>query len=146
MSPAFRVTAFTVADERVTLMWLHELHRDRNDDWALTAVLRGENSGKVIRTEVPFGMAPVLTPGRVYIDGIRSETEQIGELGEAVITSLQDAEVVSLSAVPPTLFSDGRRRNSDQKLLLCRAPGLDVFIPPLELVRRLFLHDRVLGV
>lgn len=145
MSSAFRITAFAVADEPVILMWLHKLHLDRNDDWALTAVLRGQRSGRKIRAEIPFGMAPVLSPGRVYNDGVRSETMQIGELRAAVITSLQDAEAVPLSAAPPALFSDGRRRDSDQKLLLCRTPGLDIYIPPLELVRRLFLHDRVLA-
>lgn len=146
MSRVVRITPFAVTDEPVALVWLHDLHLDRNGDWALIAVLRGLRGGGLFRAEVPFGMVPLLAPGRVYTDGIRSEAAaRIGEVGRAFIASLRDAETARLSEVPPELFPDGRPRGSDQKLLLYRTPGLDLYIPPLELVRRLFLHDRVLA-
>ncbi|WP_138471792.1 hypothetical protein [Poseidonocella sp. HB161398] len=94
---------------------------------------------------VPFGMAPALALGRIYNDGFLSLATQMGSLGQVFIAALQDTEYVTLSDVPADVFSDKMPRKSQQKLLLCRTPGLDVYIPPLELVRRLFLHERVLA-
>lgn len=145
MSRSPRFAPFDVLDEPVALVWIRNLNRDRVGDWSLTCALRGIESGDMRFAKVPFGMAPTLALGRVYIDGVLAETTQIGELGQVFISALQDAEYVTLSEVPADIFSDKRPRTSNQKLLLYRTPELDLYIPPLELVRRLFLHDRVLA-
>lgn len=145
MSRSPRFAPFAVLNEPVALVWIRDLHRDQHGDWALTCALRGIETREIRIAKVPFGMAPTLALGRVYIDGVLAETTQVGELGQASIGALQDAEYVTLSDVPADIFSDKKPRTSNQKLLLCQTPELDLYIPPLELVRRLFLHDRVLA-
>ncbi len=145
MSRSPRFAPFAVLDEPVALVWVRDLDRDQHGDWALTCALRGIETREMRFAKVPFGMAPTLALGRVYIDGVLAETTQVGELGQASVGALQDAEYVTLGDVPADIFSNKKRRISNQKLLLCRTPELDLYIPPLELVRRLFLHDRVLA-
>lgn len=145
MRRAFAINAFAAKEEPLLLLWLNDLRRDQNGDWCVTAVLRGMNTNSTYRIDVAFGLVPVLAPGRMFNQGNIAETTPYGQIGHAYVENLQEAEIVRLSDVPSDVFSDGRPRRSDQKLLLLRAPRLDLFIPPLDLIRRLFLHDRVLA-
>lgn len=140
-----RIKAFADLGESVTLLWLRGLRRGEQGDWEVEAHLEGHRSRQRHRLHVPFGLTPLLTLGRAFHSGEPAMVAEIGRIERVEIASLRDCKKVTLSDVPEDVFPDGKRRNSAQPLLLYATPRLDLYIPPLELVRRLFLHDQILA-
>lgn len=142
---AFRIEEFTKISEPATLLWLRSLRQEANGDWRITAVLRGIETKNRYPIELPFGLMPALIPGTVFNKGRPGATPDIGQLEFATVPSLRHYELVSLRDVPASVFPTGQSWNWDQKLYLYRTPEMDLYVPPIELVRHLFLHDRVLA-
>ncbi len=140
-----RIKAFADLGESVTLRWLRGLRKGADGDWEVEAHLEGHRSREPHVRPVPFGLTPILTPGRVFHDGRPAMVAEIGRIERVEIASLRDCKTVTLSDVPKDVFPDGKRRNSAQPLLLYATPQMDLYIPPLELVRRLLLHDKILA-
>lgn len=141
----FRIEEFARIKEPATLLWLRNLRQDTNGDWRITAVLRGVATREPHPVELPFGLMPGLIPGTVFNQGRPGATPDIGQLDVATVPSLRHYELVSLRDVPASVFPTGQRWNQDQKLYRYRTPDMDLYVPPIELVRYLFLHDRVLA-
>lgn len=145
MVSGLRIDAFAQCGEIVELLWLRGLAQDPNGNWTVTAFVREWETKRLSRLQVPLGLVPLLAPGQVYLDGELGHVPAMGQTAQCMIPSLRQFEMATLADVPPSVFTDGRPRTSRQELLLYRTAGLDVFIPPLELVRRLFLLDRTLA-
>ncbi len=146
MTGNLSIAAFADLGESVTLLWLRGLDRDANGDWYISAVLRELGTGRLYPPiPVPFGLMPYLRPGHVFHEGRLGATPDMGELASATIPALRQFEFVPLRAVPPAVFPRRRVWDSDQVLYLYRTPELDLYVPPVELVRHLFLHERVLA-
>ena len=88
---------------------------------------------------------PLLAPGRCYVQGRPSHVVRRGTLGHAVIPALRSYEEVTLGDIPAAVFPDRRSRRSAQPIYRYRTPEGALFIPPQELIRRLFLHDKTLA-
>lgn len=145
MSPNFYIETFARFCSTLELLWLRSLRQDQNGNWTLTACVRNWETQERADLQVPLGLATVLVPGQVFHGGRLGTVPSMGQLGNCVTASLRQFERATLADVPSSVFSDGLPRNSKQELLLYRTEGLDLFIPPLEIVRRLFLLDRTLA-
>lgn len=145
MDRLLRINAFAELSEPVVLLWVKGIERRATGDWYVTATLRGLNTKTAYSTSVPFGLMPCMIPGRVFNDGRMSIRPEIGQVDHATITALRQFEDVTLGDVPASVFPQGRKWKSDQPLFLHHTPEMDIYVPPAEMVRYLFLHDRVLA-
>ena len=129
---SLRIKAFADLGESVTLRWLRGLRQDERGDWWIEAALQGQDSKAAHNVSLAFGHAPLLAPGRVFHQGKPAAVSDFSAVRSVEIASLRRPAQVSLADVPPSVFSDGKRRNSDQPLLLYATPQLDLYVPPLE--------------
>ena len=106
---------------------------------------RIDESGRRVTVRMPFGLMPLLAPGRCYVQGRPSHVVRHGTLGHAVIPALRSYEEVTLGDIPAAVFPDRRSRRSAQPIYRYRTPEGELFISPQELIRRLFLHDKTLA-
>lgn len=145
MSNEARIQALARLGEPVELLWLKGVSRDSGGNWSVQAVVELMETRRRKVVPLPFGLMPILAPGRCFIKGRPSELARRGTVSEAIIPDLRDFDEVTLADVPSSVFPDGQPRRGTQLIYRYRTPALDLFVPPLELIRRLYLHDKTLA-
>ena len=134
-----------VGDEPVELFWIAGLKQGEQGRWLVNAVLREIPSSRYHQVPLPLGLLPCLTLGTVYCQGKPLVLREQGVLGEAVIGNTASGTEVTSAEIPEALYSFGARRSGIQKLFRYTTEDGELFIPAIELVRYLFVHNRTLA-
>lgn len=134
-----------VGDEPVELFWIAGLKQGDYGRWSVNAVLREISDERYHPVPLPLGLLPCLTLGTVYCQGKPLALREQGVLGEAVIGNTALGEEVTSAAIPEALYSFGAHRSGTQRLFRYATEDGELFIPAVELVRYLFVHNRTLA-
>jgi hypothetical protein len=130
--------------EPVEMYWLAGLV-EKESGWFVRAAMRGVESGRYSKVELPIGLLPILSLGRVFARGEQQSLPARGLIGQATISDTSECEEITSAAIPAGLYSFDRRGSGIQRLLRYRTAQGDVLIPTIELVRFLFLHNSTLA-
>lgn len=131
--------------EHIELYWLAGLMRQEEGAWFVRVVLRGMLSGRFHMQLMPIGILPLLTLGKVFVEGKPLILSAKGAIGTATISDVSLHEEINSSDIPPELYSFGDRTVGVQKLFRYRTNQGEILIPAMELIRYLFLHNRTLA-
>lgn len=144
MSRLFLRQLATLDPEDVELYWLAGLCEEKNA-WFVRAVMRSVKSNRYSMVLLPIGLSPLLSLGHVFAQGEMLSLPARGVLGSATVMDVSDYEEITSADIPPALYSFGRREVGIQRLFRYRTAQGDILIPAMELIRYLFLHNRVLA-
>lgn len=129
----------------VELFWIAGLNQGAHGTWSVNAVLRELPRERYHQVRLPLGLLPYLALGTVYCHGKPLELRDRGVLGEAVIENTAAGAEVTSAAIPEALYSFGAHRSGVQRLFRYATADGELFIPAIELVRYLFVHNRTLA-
>ncbi len=145
MKDRFRIKEFDIGNEVQELYWIAGTTFNADSDCFIRPVLRGVDSGNFTMTQPPIGLLPMLTLGRLYHRGYLLERSMTGLLDTIVIPDLADGIEVTSADLPANLYSFDDRKVGAQKLLRYRIDGINLYLPTIELIRYLFLHNKTLA-
>lgn len=131
--------------ERLELYWLAGFRCSEQNQWFVTAALRECESGGLLGTRFPIGALPILALGRTFSRGGLDPDPCRGEVATALITDLSGMRVVTSAVVDEAHYSFGGRPGGVQRLFEYNASDLRLLIPAIELMRFLFVHNRLLA-
>lgn len=94
---------------------------------------------------LPIGMLPVLTLGRYFDHGQILDTTMRGTIESIQIDDMAQYSEITSADLPSSLYSFGNQSTGRQKLFHYEANGLEVFVPTMELIRYLYLHNKTLA-
>lgn len=94
---------------------------------------------------LPIGMLPVLTIGRYFDHGQILDTTMRGTIESIQIDDMAQYSEITSADLPSSLYSFGNQSTGRQKLFHYEANGLEVFVPTMELIRYLYLHNKTLA-
>lgn len=94
---------------------------------------------------LPIGMLPVLTLGRFFDHGHMLDMTMRGTIESILIEDMAQYSEITSADLPSSLYSFGNQSTGRQKLLRYEANGLEVFVPTMELIRYLYLHNKTLA-
>ena len=140
----FRIKQFARFGEPVEVRWLGRIVK-RDGDWVIAVTIQLLERNERRDLLLPFGLAPELVPGRIYVDGLCTTSVGHGIPGSAIIPKMRECEVVRLGDLPGSIFPNGKPPRSAQPILRYRIGDCDLFVPPIELIRRLFLLEKSLA-
>ncbi|SEA63596.1 hypothetical protein [Rubrimonas cliftonensis] len=113
--------------------------RSADGSWLIKLILRWRDSDRQSTAVVPMGALPLLSIGRVFISGNRSDLAWTGKVADITIPDVSACEEIESDAVPgellAPLFSSARRRGPPQSVLLYRVGDRRIYVPAIELIR-----------
>jgi len=131
-------------DELLDLYWLAGV-KERDSQWSVRAVFRGISSSNFHVEYLPIGLLPLLSIGRIFERGNLITLNSRGMTGTATIPDLSQFENISSAEIPENLYSFDGNASGVQRLFRYRTAEGDILIPAIELIRHLFLHNRLLA-
>jgi hypothetical protein len=134
-----------LSTERLELYWLAGFRRSEENQWFVTAALRECESGRLVGTKFPIGALPILALGRTFSRGGLDPDPCRGEFASALIADLSGMRVVTSAELDEAHYSFGGRPGGVQRLFEYNAGELRLLIPAIELMRFLFVHNRLLA-
>jgi hypothetical protein len=126
------------------LYWLAGLLL-RESQWLVRAVFRQAELARFHTELLPIGMLPVLGLGNVYDAGKKQSIRMRGIVGTAEIADVSAAEEITSADLPTELYSFDGHDAGVQRLLRYQTAEGKILIPALELIRGLFLQNRLLA-
>ena len=138
------IQSFAKLKEDVELVWLAGFFQDMEGGWRVGAATRGIDKGKIEQHHLPIGLLPVLALGRCFSNGDPTKLTLHGELANIVIPNLGEYTEVTADQIPDDLFPLNRKRKI-QKLLRYRLDDLDVLVPTIVLIQRLFALNKTMA-
>ena len=144
MSRLFLRQLATLDHEHVELYWLAGLCEEKNA-WFVRAVMRGVKSNRYSMVLLPIGLSPLLSLGHMFAQGEMLSLPARGILGSATVIDVSDYEEITSADIPSSLYSFGGNEVGIQRLFRYRTAQGYILIPAIELIRYLFLHNRVLA-
>lgn len=131
--------------ERLELYWLAGFRRSEENEWFVSAALRECVSGRILGTKFPIGALPILALGRTFTRGGLDPDPLRGEIGTAFISDLSDMRIVTSAELAENHYSFGGRPGGVQRLFEYRTRDFRLLVPAIELIRFLFVHNRLLA-
>lgn len=138
------IRSFERLGEDLELVWLAGFFMDSKGGWRVGAATRGIDSGEITPHKLPIGLLPVLSLGRCFSQGDPTTLVRHGELANIMIPDLTRYTEVTADQIPSDLFPMERERKV-QKLFRYRAEGMDVLVPTIVMVQRLFAINRTMA-
>ncbi len=145
MTNPISIRAFDVGNELQELYWFAGTAFNERSDCLIRPVLRGVDSGTFHMCSLPMGMLPVLTLGRFFDHGQILDMTMRGTIESVLIEDMSQYSEITSADLPNSLYSFGNQSTGRQKLLRYEANGLEVFVPTMELIRYLYLHNKTLA-
>jgi hypothetical protein len=145
------VDAIAQFGDEVEVVIVGSPHRGPDGDWMLKILARRLSDGEQAVLSLPIGTLPLLSAGRVFVDGRRIDRVRTGRIGDLFIPDLADCTEVGSDETPAGLvealgFPIGGCRGRPQVLLRYDVGGgRRVFIPAVELARVLYLRHAALA-
>lgn len=139
------VKAFNIGDELQELYWFAGTTFNDRSECIIRPIIKGVESGKFRMCHLPIGMLPFLTIGRYFDKGRIIDMTMRGTIDTIMIENMSNYVEITSAAIPPTLYSFDDKNAGKQRLLQYEIDGLEVFIPTIELIRYLFLHNKTLA-
>ena len=117
---------------------------DKNE-WQVCVVLRGIESNKIYTCHVPISMYQLLSLGDIYLNGGLLSTRYSGKMMKVRIDNLAKYKDLSSVVIDEELYSFYGFSGGTQRLFRYLVGDLEIFIPAMELIRYLFIHNRLLA-
>lgn len=131
--------------ERLELYWLAGFRRSDENQWLVTAAMRECESGRLLGTKFPIVALPILALGRTFTRGGLDPDAFRGEAASAFIRDLSEMRVATSAEIDESHYSFDGRPSGIQRLFEYRTQDLRLLIPAIELIRFLFVHNRLLA-
>lgn len=131
--------------EQLELYWLAGFRRSEENQWFVIAALRECESGRLLGTKFPIGALPILALGRTFTRGGLDPDPCRGEVASAFISNLSEMRVVTSADLDENHYSFGGRPGGVQRLFEYRTRDFRLLVPAVELIRFLFVHNRLLA-
>lgn len=145
MSKLYFTTIANLADEPLEVYWLAGLRCSAANNWFVVLALRGIQSGRFVRAQLPIGTLPMLTLGRVFERGELSTDPCRGVVASACIADVSSGREATSASIDANLYSFGRHTSGVQRLFEYQTEQGRILVPVIELVRFLFLHNKTLA-
>jgi hypothetical protein len=130
----------------IELIWLSGYYHDSIKGYTLKLRFRDTITGEAFAEELPFSLLPILMPGFVVSQGVVQDARRTGQQQQVILDSLAEAEEVGvMDVVSRRLYDMTGHRGGEQRILRYRSGYRTILIPTIELIRFLYLHDRVLA-
>ena len=94
---------------------------------------------------LPIGLLPILKLGQVFSEGKLMTLAVKGIFGKAVISDVSVYQEITSAEIPKALYSFDGNQGGVQRLFKYQTDNGEIFIPTIELIRYLFLHNRTLA-
>ena len=140
-----RVSAFFKEDEPLEIHWLVGLEQDADGSWLLRVVTRGLRSGRVRVWPLPIGLFPLISLGLRFEDGLLLDTQSSGVFHRVLISNLANGVEVTSADIPTGLYPFFGHQGGVQRVIRYEIDGERIFVPTMELVRYLLLHNKTLA-
>jgi hypothetical protein len=131
--------------ERLELYWLLGFRRNVENQWFVAAAMRECESGRLLGTRFPIGALPLLALGRTFSRGGLDPEPCRGEVHSAQIYDLSTTRIATSAELDSEHYSFGGRPGGVQRIFEYRTAECRVLIPVVELMRFLFVHNRLLA-
>lgn len=139
------VNAFKEVREPLEIHWLAGLEQAADGSWLLKVVTHALQSREVRMWRLSIGLFPWLSLGLRFDDGVFLDTQSRGEIHTAALPDLGLAEEVTSAEMPADLYTFFGRPHGVQKIAHYNTDIGDVFVPTMELVRYLLVHNKTLA-
>lgn len=145
MKERFRIREFDIGQEVQELYWIAGTKFNEASDCFIRPVLKSVESGEFRMCNTPIGLLPILTLGRHYHRGYLLELPTNGLLDSVVLGDLSEYQEITSADLPSSLYSFDDNIAGHQRLLRYEAHGIEIYIPTIEMIRYLFLHNKTLA-
>jgi hypothetical protein len=142
----FRSVAKLTDGDPVEIFWLAGFCRTENNEWKVRTVYRNKRTGDLMPVLEPIGMLPMLNLGICFDHGVLKTDHLPGEWMDTIVPNVGEPEVITSADLPPSLYAFPEGKAGNQRLLRYRTATGDLFIPAIELIRALFVHNRALAL
>lgn len=139
------ISQFRIGSENIELYWLAGLTHNENNASFIRAVLRGRTTRRFHMKPLPIGMLPILKLGQVFSEGKLMTLAVKGIFGKAVISDVSIYQEITSAEIPKALYAFDGNQGGVQRLFKYQTDNGEIFIPTIELIRYLFLHNRTLA-
>lgn len=136
---------FKKVEEPLEIHWLVGFDRCNDGSWLVRAVTRGLTSNGLKIWQFPIGMLPLLSPGLRFETGELLESQSSGEIQAVIFSNLADGVEVTSADMPSGLYSFFGRPGGVQRLIRYKIDVGEVYVPTIELVRYLLVHNKTLA-
>lgn len=130
----------------VEIFWLAGFCRTENNEWKVRTVYRNKRTGDLMPVLEPIGMLPMLNLGVWFDHGVLKTDPLPGEWMDTIVPNVGEPEVITSAELPPALYAFPEGKAGNQRLLRYRTAAGELFIPAIELIRALFVHNRALAL
>lgn len=142
---SIKIEAFDLGHAEVELHWFTGLHRTQNNEWMIGVVLKEQDGRFRHLKDVPVGKLPILTIGSLYKAGVFERHVEGSSNAEMFIANVAEGLEISSDQLPVGLHDFDGRRTGMQRLFQYSCGDLVIYVPAVELIRYLFLHNRFLA-
>ncbi|OQW68799.1 MAG: hypothetical protein BVN34_09045 [Proteobacteria bacterium ST_bin12] len=139
------ISQFNVGAKPIETHWFVGLHQHHDGAYSVRAALKNVDDHQFHLSILPIGLLPILTHGQVYIEGKLMTLSLKGLIATEFIEDLSKYEEITSSDIPHDLYSFHGRQAGTQRLLRYTTQDAEIYIPTIELIRYLFLHNRTLA-
>jgi hypothetical protein len=139
------ISQFNVGIKPIETHWLVGLHQHDDGACSIRAALKNVDDHQFHLSILPIGLLPILTHGQVYSAGKLMALSSKGLITTEVIADLSKYEEITSSDIHQDLYSFHGRQAGTQRLLRYTTQDVEIYIPTIELIRYLFLHNRTLA-
>jgi len=139
------IPQFNVGANAIETYWLAGLIQHDDGACSVRAALKNVDDHQFHLSILPIGLLPILSHGQVYSAGKLMTLSSKGMITAEVIADLSKYEEITSSDIPPDLYSFHGRQAGTQRLLRYTTQDAEIYIPTIELIRYLFLHNRTLA-
>lgn len=139
------ISQFNVGVKPIETHWLVGLHQHNDGAYSVRAALKNVDDHQFHLSILPIGLLPIITHGQVYSAGKLMALSSKGLITTEVIADLSIYEEITSSDIPQDLYSFHGRQAGTQRLLRYTTQDAEIYIPTIELIRYLFLHNRTLA-
>jgi hypothetical protein len=139
------ISQFNVGENPIETHWLAGLHQHEDGAYSVRAALKNVYDNQFHLSILPIGLLPILTHGQVYSAGKLMALSSKGLIANELIADLSIYEEITSSDIPQDLYTFHGRQAGTQRLLRYTTQDAEIYIPTIELIRYLFLHNRTLA-
>ncbi len=139
------ISQFNVGENPIETHWLAGLHQHEDGAYSVRAALKNVDDNQFHLSILPIGLLPILTHGQVYSAGKLMALSSKGLIANELIADLSIYEEITSSDIPQDLYTFHGRQAGTQRLLRYTTQVAEIYIPTIELIRYLFLHNRTLA-
>jgi hypothetical protein len=144
------IEAIAAFGDEVEIVVVGSPHRNADGDWMVKVLARRFPDCQEAVLSLPIGTLPLLSAGRVFVEGRRIDSARNGLISGLVIPDLSACTEVGSDETPLGLIEAlnlprGLRRGRPQTLLRYDVEGTRVFVPAVELARILYLRHALLA-